>query len=440
MRLVSALLLSLVFCAAQDTARMDQVVRSFSDKKQFMGTVLVAKGDQVLFSKGYGSANLEWDIPNTPTTKFRLGSVTKQFTAACILLLEERGKLSIDDLVSKYMPDAAEAWKGITVKHLLTHTSGIPSFTGFPNYRELEKKAHTALELVAVFRDKPLEFQPGEKWNYSNSGYLLLGHLVEKISGQSYAEFVKQNVFNKLDMNDSGMDSNSTVIPRRASGYTPSGIGIENSGYIHMSVPHGAGALYSTTEDLLRWQRSLYGGRLLKPESLAKMTTVEKNDYALGVGVNESNGHRRISHGGGIEGFNTMLAYYPKEELTVVVLGNLNGNSPDRIADMVGKLALGYKIVLTTERVEVKVPRDTLALYVGEYALNPKVTMTMTLDGDQLMTQLTGQPKFPVYAESTTKFFLRVVEAQLEFQKDADGKVVAAIMYQNGRETKAVRK
>jgi CubicO group peptidase (beta-lactamase class C family) len=440
MRLLSALLLSVALCAAQDIGRMDEVVRSFADKKQFMGTVLVAKGDQVLFSKGYGSANLEWDIPNTPNTKFRLGSVTKQFTAASILLMEEQGKLSIDDLVSKHIGDAPAAWSGITIRHVLSHTSGIPSFTGFPTYRELQKKPHTAEQLVALFRDKPLDFQPGEKWNYSNSGYVLLGYLVERISGQTYAEFLKQNVFNKLDMNDSGVDSNSAVIPRRASGYSPAGMGIENAGYIHMSVPHGAGALYSTTEDLLRWERGLFGGRLLKPESVAKMTTVVKNDYALGVSVNANNGHKRISHGGGIEGFNTMLAYYPDDQVTVAVLGNLNGPAPDRIADMMGKLALGFKVVLPTERTEVKVPRETLALYVGEYTLNPKVTMTMTLDGHQLMTQLTGQGKIPVYAESPTKFFLKVVDAQLEFQKDADGKVVGAIMYQNGRETKVVRK
>lgn len=440
MRLITAFVLSLVLCAAQDVARMDEVVRSFADKKQFMGTVLVAKGDQVLMSKAYGSANLEWEVPNTPTTKFRLGSVTKQFTAACILLLEERGKLSIDDPVSKHMPDAPAAWSGITIKTLLAHTSGIPSFTGFPTYREFQKKPHTAAELVALFRDKPLDFQPGERWNYSNSGYVLLGYLVEKISGQSYAEFLKQNVFNKLDMNDSGVDSNSAVIARRASGYAPKGMEVENAGYIHMSVPHGAGALYSTTEDLLRWQRGLFGGKLLKPESVTKMTTVVKDGYGLGVGVNQSNGHKRINHGGGIEGFNTMLAYYPQEQITVAVLGNLNGPAPDRIADMLGKVALGYKVVLASERVEVSVPREALEPYVGEYQLNPKVTMTMTLDGDRLMTQLTGQPKFPVFAESPTKFFLKVVDAQLEFQKDADGKVVAAILYQNGRETKAARK
>ena len=164
------------------------------------------------------------------------------------------------------MSDAPEAWKDITIRHVLSHTSGIPSFTGFPNYREIEKNDYTAEKIVALFRDKPLDFQPGEKWNYSNSGYLLLGYLIEKISGQSYADFVKQNIFDKLGMKDSGYDLNSTVIERRAAGYAPSAKGVVNAGYINMTVPHAAGALYSTTEDLLRWETGLFGGKVLRPD------------------------------------------------------------------------------------------------------------------------------------------------------------------------------
>jgi CubicO group peptidase (beta-lactamase class C family) len=161
---------------AQDAARMDEIVQSFVTSKQFMGTVLVARGDEVLFSKGYGSANLEWDIPNAPNTKFRLGSVTKQFTAASILLLEERGKLQVSDLVKKHLPDVPAAWDQMTIAHVLTHTAGIPNFTGFPDYGKIKLSAATTAELVAMFRDKPLEFEPGEKFNYSNSGYILLTH------------------------------------------------------------------------------------------------------------------------------------------------------------------------------------------------------------------------------------------------------------------------
>src|SRR5882672_5618505 len=230
-----------VAALAQDTARMDQLVQSYGANRQFMGSVLVARGSEVLFSKGYGSANLEWSIPNSPATKFRLGSITKQFTAASILLLEERGKLSVDDLVKKHLPDAPAPWDKITIFHLLTHTSGIPSFTGFPDYVKLEPFATTAEQLVARFRDKPLDFEPGAKWSYSNSGYVLLGYLIEKITGGSYEKFVRENIFTPLDMKDSGYDSNSAVIAHRASGYVNGKSGYEHAGFIHMSIPHAAG-------------------------------------------------------------------------------------------------------------------------------------------------------------------------------------------------------
>jgi CubicO group peptidase (beta-lactamase class C family) len=240
-------------CLAQDAAKMDQIVQPFVTNHTFMGTVLAARGNEVLFSKGYGSADLEWDVPNAPNTKFRLGSVTKQFTAASIMMLEERGKLSVNDPVKKYLPDAPAAWDKITIMHLLTHTSGIPNFTSFPDYPKLEPFSTTTAQLVARFRDKPLDFQPGEKWSYSNSGYVLLTYLLEKISGTTYEAFVQENIFKPLGMKDSGVDSNSAVLPHRASGYIFNKDHFENAGFINMTVPQGAGALYSTTEDLLKW-------------------------------------------------------------------------------------------------------------------------------------------------------------------------------------------
>ena len=230
---VAALLLAGATLVQNIDSRIDQIVESYVANKQFMGTVLVARGGDVLFSKGYGSANLEWAIPNTPATKFRLGSITKQFTAASILLLEERGKLKVDDPVKKYLPDAPGAWDKITIFHVLTHTAGIPNFTSFPDYRTTEAVATTPEKLVARFRDKPLDFEPGEKWNYSNSGYVLLGYLIEKISGQSYEKFLQENIFTPLGMKDSGYDSNFAVIARRATGYVGrwlGGIGISDPG------------------------------------------------------------------------------------------------------------------------------------------------------------------------------------------------------------------
>jgi CubicO group peptidase (beta-lactamase class C family) len=419
-----------------DLARMEQVIRSHKD---FMGTVLVARGSEVLLSKGYGSADLEWDIPNTPSVKFRLGSVTKQFTAASILLLEERGKLNINDPVKKYMPDAPAAWDKVTIYHLLTHTSGIPSFTGFPDYPLTEATATTPEKLVARFRDKPLEFEPGEKWNYSNSGYVLLGYLLEKISGQLYIDFLQQNIFTPLGMKDSGYDSNSAIIMHRASGYVPGPNGPLHAGFIHMSIPFSAGSLYSTTEDLLRWEQGLFGGKVLSAASLQKMIMPFKSDYALGVGSQTENGRQKISHGGGIEGFNTFLAYYPADKLTVVVLANINGSAPDDIAGKLAAVAYGEKVVLADERKEVTVSPKVLAEYVGSYQVGPGFALDVTLEGTQLMTQGTGQGKLPVYAESDTKFFLKVVDAQIEFFHDDKGAVSYLILHQGGRDMKAPR-
>ena len=336
------------------------------------------------------------------------------------------------------MPGAPAAWDKITIFHVLTHTSGIPSFTSFPDYSQTEPFETTPEKLVARFRDKPLDFQPGEKWSYSNSGYVLLGYLIEKISGQGYAAFVKENIFTPLGMKDSGYDSNSEIIRHRAAGYTTDKSVTVNAGFIHMSIPFSAGSLYSTTEDLLRWERGLFGGKVLSAASLQKMTTPFKEDYGFGLGVHTTGGHKVIDHGGGIEGFNTHLAYYPEDQVTIVVLGNLNGAAPSEIAGKLGELAHGKAVQLTTERKEITLPATKLASYVGTYELAPRINLMITLDGNQLMSQLSGQGKIPIYAQSETMFFLKVVDAQLEFGKDEKGAYV--ILHQGGRDQKAVKK
>ena len=426
-------------CFAQDAARMEEVVQAHVRDKTFMGAVLVARGTDVLLSKGYGSANLEWDIPNTPATKFRLGSITKQFTAASILLLAERGTLTLEDPIKKHLPDAPAAWEAITIFNLLTHTSGIPNFTSLPDYNSLKGQDTPVAKTILAVRDKPLDFVPGARMSYSNSGYLVLGHVIEQVTGASYEKFVTDNIFTPLGMKDSGYDSNTALVPRRAAGYMPSAAGPVNAGFIHMTIPHAAGALYSTTGDLLRWEQGLFGGKLISAASLAKMTTPFKDDYALGVVVQAKTGRKVVQHGGGIDGFNTFLAYYPDDKVTVAVLSNINGQAPNQIAAKLAELAHGGTVQLTAERKEIALPVATLSKYVGTYELAPGVNMMIRLAGDRLTTQLSGQPQFPIFAESETRFFLKVVEAQVEFFADASGAVTHAVMYQNGRERKVLR-
>jgi CubicO group peptidase (beta-lactamase class C family) len=434
---------SLAFAApslAQDpAARMDQVVRSYVDARQFMGSVLVARGDKVLFNQAYGSANLEWNTPDTTSTKFRIGSMTKQFTAAAVLLLEERGKLKVDDPVKRYYPDAPAAWDNITLFHLLTHTSGIPNHTSFPEFESLSTLRTTPDQLVKSFRDRPLEFVPGAEMRYSNSNYVLLGAIIEKAGGTSYESFVTENLFKPLGMNDSGYDSTQAIIARRAAGYGPGPAGPVNARYIDMTVPYAAGALYSTTGDLLRWERSLFGGKVLSSASLEKMTTPFRNDYAFGLEVSRKSGRRVIQHGGSINGFSSRLAYFPDDEVTVIALSNLRGPGADGIVEKLGALAHGETVVLPSERKEVAVPTEVLKRYVGTYAIAPGVAVAILLDGEHLFAQMTGQQRLQLFAQSETSFFMKAVEVQVDFVKDASGAVTHLVSRQGGHDTDAKR-
>jgi len=425
---------------AQDAARLDAIVQPYVRDKTFMGAVLVARGADVILSKGYGFANLEWDVANTPSTKFRLGSITKQFTAASILLLEERGKLKLDDPIKMYVADAPAAWDRITIFNLLTHTSGITNFTSLPEYKTHQMTETPPSKTIATVRDKPLDFVPGEKMSYSNSGYILLGYIIEKVSGGSYEQFVRDNIFTPLGMKDSGYDSNSAVIAHRAAGYSPSPKGPVNAGYVHMSIPHAAGALYSTTEDLLRWEQGLFGGKVVSPASLQKMTTPFKNDYALGVVVQTTDGRKVIQHGGGIEGFNTFLSYYPDDKLTVAVLANINGQAPGAIAAKLATVARGGTIQSTGDRKEIALPASALEKFVGTYEVAPGINLWIRLQDDHLTAQLTGQPTFPIFAESEKRFFYKVVEATLEFQTDATGAATAVRLRQGPLDALGPRK
>ena len=426
---------------AQDSARMEKAIRIHVDQGTFMGAALVARGDQVLFNKGFGSANLEWDLPNTPATKFRLGSLTKQFTAVSILLLEERGKLKLTDTVAQHLPDAPEAWKGITMFHLLTHTSGIPNFTSFPEINTFKLSATPTEKVVAFFRNKPLDFPPGDRYSYSNSGFVLLGYLLEQISGQSYESFVREHLFAPLGMNDSGYDSRS-ILRNRASGYARGPDGLVNAPFIDMSIPHAAGALYSTTADLLRWTQGLYGGRLLSPDSLQKFTTPNKNDYALGLGIgSDVKGRKFYGHSGGIEGFNTRLMYYPETRVTVAVLANVNGPDADSIARDLGALAHGDDILLGSEHADVPVSAERLAKLAGVYELSPTARLRLTVVDGRLLAQLGPAPRLPepLNAESDTRFFSGSSGVTIVVEQDANGAVTGLVINRSGREQRARR-
>jgi CubicO group peptidase (beta-lactamase class C family) len=427
--------------SSPNTARMDQIVSYYYDHKQFMGSVLVIRGDQVLFDKSYGYANLEWDTPFTEDAKFRLGSLTKQFTAASIMLLQERGKLKTSDLISICLPNTPATWSNITIRNLLTHTSGIPNFTDVPDYGSKIALLPTTPEKEYLsFRDKPLDFQPGEKFSYSNSNYILVGMIIEKVSGMKYSDFLQQNLFGPLHMTNTGMDSNARILHHRVYGYSAGKGGIVNASYADMTVPFAAGALYSTTHDLATWNSALYRGKLLKPASLTEMTTPYKSNYAYGLMVRTVDGHQEIEHGGGIEGFNTFLSYDSADKLSVVVLSNLNSGAPGEIAHDLAEVAHGKKVVLASERKAVPVSPKVLAQYVGTYALTPTFSITITLAVDHLEAQGTYQPKIELSAESENKFFSMEPDAQIEFSRNEKGVVDHLTLSQNGQQIRGDKK
>lgn len=412
---------------------MDAIAQSYVKSGSFMGAVLVVKDGKVLLDKGYGFANLEWQVANTPESKFRIGSMTKQFTAAAIFLLQERGKLSLNDPVKKYL-EVPPAWDKITIYHLLTHTAGIPNVTALPEFDAHQRNPAKPDEIIAWFKDKPLEFEPGSKGKYSNSGYIVLGRVIEKASGVSYQDFLADNIFKPLGLKDTGYDSNSAVIAHHASGYQPAKGGFRVADYTDMTVPFAAGALYSTTHDLVAWDEALFGGKLLSKASLEKMTTPFFNNYACGLGVNEVEGHRVISHGGAIQGFNSFGAYLPADKLAVVVLANVNGPAPDEIAKALVEVGLGKTVELPSERKAVALDAKSFEVFVGVYQLAPSFSVTISRDGEHFFAQGSGQPKVEIFPSSPHEFFAKVVDATMRFELDDKGHATTLILHQNGRD------
>ena len=271
--------------ATEIAQKADAYLRAQERVKGFSGAVLVARDGVPLISKGYGWANAEWEIPNTPTTKFRLGSITKQFTAALVLRLQEQRKLSVQDPICTYVKPCPELWKPVTIHHLLTHTSGIPSYTGLPDYQKTMMVPRTIDQMVAVFRDLPLEFAPGEKFKYNNSGYFLLGVIIEKVTEKIYEDALRDEIFTPLGLNDTGYDWSEPLLRHRAAGYTRRGNEIVNAKFLDMQQPYAAGSLYSTVEDLLKWDQALYTDRVLPAAARTAMFTPFKDNYAYGWAI-----------------------------------------------------------------------------------------------------------------------------------------------------------
>ncbi|MCU0366116.1 MAG: serine hydrolase, partial [Bacteroidales bacterium] len=438
----------------------------------------------------------------------------------------------------KYIPDYPTHGYNITIEHLLTHTSGIKSYTNVPEFQKYVRQDLKPEEAINTFRNLPMEFAPGTKWNYNNSGYFLLGYIIEKVSGKTYQEYIDENFFKPLGMTGSCYGSDSRIIKNRASGYQHGKDGVQNADFLSMLLPYSAGSIQSTVEDLYRWNQALHSYKVVSKESLDKAFTEYKlangkgTGYGYGWFLSQLQGSKTIEHGGGINGFLTNAIYFPEEDLFVALFSNNMSIGPDFTSQKMAALALGKPLkdtpinideatlglyvgvyknedgkeitvstdsthltvlrpgspvreiipvekdrfllddsfislsfsrdaagkisrviiddrgkitewVRTDKPVEAKkvveVDESLLMKYAGEYELQPGFTITFTCEGKKLFTQATGQERFEIFPESNTKFFLKVVDAQVEFIQDESGKYNKIILYQGGRSMEAKR-
>ena len=400
--------------------------------------VLVAQGGKILFEKGYGLADLEHAVPVIPQTAFRIASITKQFTASAVLKLQEQVKLSIDDKLSKYIPDFPRGDE-VTLRQLLTHTSGIHNYNDDPEFFDPATN-DTTEAIIETMKKEPYNFDPGTKWSYDNSGYVLLGYIVEKVSGQGYGDFLRENFFQPLGMTNTGVYHAQLGLPHEAMGYRLGTNGFERVNW-DPSWFGGAGALYSTVEDLYRWNEGIFNGRVLDPASLqaaftpAKMSIYEVANSGAGGGfgwlVTRHRGLREIMHGGSVPGFRSWLRRGPEEKFTVAILANSRPGRtnaiPQELTQQLVDIFLADKLT-PLPSVNTNVSPKAYAALTGRYELGGQI-VTISRRGPHLFVQYAGAPEAEIFPQSDTQFFLKGGNAQITFVKDESGNAVKLLYH-----------
>ncbi|WP_405569236.1 serine hydrolase [Winogradskyella sp. Asnod2-B02-A] len=537
-------LLSILFTttiSAQNlTQQFDAIVAQHYHNADAPGaTILVAKNGKTIYRKAVGKSSLELDVDMIPENVFMLASITKQFTAVAILMLEEQGKLSLNDPITKFIPDYPTHGKTITVHHLLNHTSGIKSYTGIGNLVEVARNDKTLDELIDYFKNEPMDFDPGEEFRYNNSGYVLLGKIIEVLSGDTYENYIEKHMFDRLGMKSSSYGNNKELIKNRVEAYEEDDSGYVNASYLSMTLPHAAGALTSTIDDMLKWQNALTNNTLITSNSLdkaingSKLNNGEHIPYGYGLGEMDLKGSKGYTHSGGIFGTSTNGIYLIDEDVYVIGLSNCSCNdigavtrnlaataigkpfptmndvvtlSEDKMKQWVGayefedgairhifikdgqlnsmresetntifaifplsenrfmfkesgteylfsesadgkrqaiftanKESIGKEVnkPMPEARKEITLSNDILKHYIGKYELAPNFNVDVTVEGNQIFGQATGQGKFEIFAADETTFFAKVTPLKVTFNKNALGEVESFTLYQGGQETVA---
>jgi CubicO group peptidase (beta-lactamase class C family) len=431
---------------------IDQQMNALIKGDNAGAAILIASEGKILYEHGYGLANIRKKISILPQTTFRIGSITKQFTAAAILRLQEEGRLSIHDTLSKFFPDFPRA-KEVTLYQLLTHTSGIHSYTDKPDFMQRVRSPITPSQLMEYFKNDPYVFNPGERFQYCNSGYFLLGQIIEKVSGKSYGDFLQQTFFQPLGMKSTGVYQKGIKLDHEALGYSYENGKSRLSINWDMSWATSAGALYSSVGDLFFWNEGLFNGKVLKEESLkAAFTpapnrqandTLPEQGYGLGWVVSNLRNEVEIQHVGGLNGFVTQLMRLPRQNLTVVVLTNsmppLPGMDVAGVSRAIAQMYAGRNMAWVVEYQEIPpLAEKIVESYVGRYDLYGQ-NVSITREGDRLFGQMGVQSRVELFPLSDTSFFLKVMDATIVFNHSDKGTVTGITMNQSGMQLSARR-
>jgi CubicO group peptidase (beta-lactamase class C family) len=413
--------------------KLDALIDAYAKLYKFNGSALVAKNGVILLNKGYGYRNATDKVANNEQTIFQLGSVTKQFTSAVILKLQEEKKLRVSDKLSKYFPGYPKG-DSITIEQLLTHTSGIYNYTNDGKFmaNEVTKSANREM-MMALFKDKPLDFSPGSSWSYSNSGYSLLGYIIEAVTKKSYEQAVRKYIFTPLKMTHSGFDFTHLKSNEKAIGYFKLNDKEKvEAPIVDSSVSFSAGAIYSTISDLYLWHKALQKNSILSREQQEKAYTPVKNRYGYGWSIDSIEGKRRVSHGGGIHGFITTIARVPEDDICIVLLSNASNTTVGEISKSIFAILYGKEYELPKERTEIKLPEEKLKEYVGEYELNKDLHVVISLKEGALVAIPTGQKTEILYAEKEDLLFVKSQDIQLEFTRNEKKEIDGFILHQGG--------
>ncbi len=422
--------------AQTKTAKIDSLVSAYNRLHKFNGAVLVSLKDSILLNKGYGYRNATSKTLNDANSIFQIGSITKQFTAAVILQLQAENKLHVTDKLSKYFPDYPKG-DSITIEHLLTHTSGIFNYTNEREFMENEITAYKSRdEMIALFKNKPLNFSPGTGWDYSNSAYSLLGYIIEIACKDSYENAVRKYLFQPAQMTNSGFNFTDLRHGNKTTGYFMlNSSEARPAPIVDSSISYSAGSIFSTTGDLFNWHKALQENKVLTAAQQEIAYTPVKNKYGYGWVIDSANNKRRVSHSGGIHGFITNISRVPEDGVCIILLSNSSDRSLTEITKSLYAILYDKEYTLPKERIAISLSNEELQQYAGEYELSPELQVSISVQNGTLKALPTGQSEKTLYPEKKDAFFDKVDDVQVVFKRDDKGQVNSFILHQRGRQT-----